>query len=67
MNFVNEIKLYKSRKLLILKNIPTTSCFCCSKGAEEGKHPKSVNYKTSPIPTRQLSFHLQHPLLMPER
>lgn len=38
--FVNEIKLYKSRKLLIFKNIPITSCFCSSKGAEGGKYPK---------------------------
>lgn len=49
--FVNEIKLYKSRKLLIFKNIPITSCFCSSKGAEGGKYPKSVT--TKPLPFLQ--------------
>lgn len=62
--FVNEIKLYKPRKLflkkiykprkLFLKIFPrplATPCFCCSKGAEEGKHSKIVT--KNPLPFLQ--------------
>lgn len=39
------------KQVLIFKNIPTNSCFCCSKGAEKGKHWKSVT--TKPVPFLQ--------------
>lgn len=40
--FVNEIKLYKAENYLFQKILPqplAAPCFCCSKGAEEGKYP----------------------------